>query len=241
MGQILSFDLDKQIQWFKVTFESESRDRNRILEVEFQGFKLDVPELRYTHPLLYSRIKDEMQREANEHWNKEEPIPTLAYQPGIKKLFDSMNKAFSSTNKLFFSILFIFFLSSVFAQDERFTTAGGQIVYSPVYNVGFGAFGGRHVENNYIGLNTQVYPIGSVRNVPVSVSLEYGYTIGSIQPFVSVGFYTTGGESVKMSEGSQGFEFGGGISYLPRTAPLKIQIGMNRRSAFVSIGEYIKF
>lgn len=105
-SQILSFELVDLLHFFTVEFETESRARNRILEIEFKGFKLDVPEIKNTHPLLYAKIKAEMQKVSNDHWNQEEEIPTLAYQPVAKKSLST----FDIIVKRSFSHLTIFFL-----------------------------------------------------------------------------------------------------------------------------------
>ncbi|HXS59012.1 MAG TPA: hypothetical protein VN726_22970 [Hanamia sp.] len=53
---------------YEISFESDSVERNRPIEVVFSGFKLDVPELRISHPLLYAEIKKEMTKHAAKYW-----------------------------------------------------------------------------------------------------------------------------------------------------------------------------
>lgn len=81
---LLTFEIVDLLHFFTVAFESESRARNRIQEVEFKGFKLDVAEIKNTHPLLYGKMNNEMQRVSNAYWNEEEEVPTLAYQSEAK-------------------------------------------------------------------------------------------------------------------------------------------------------------
>jgi hypothetical protein len=123
-------------------------------------------------------------------------------------------------------------------QSEDFGIFGAKIEYSPTFNKpGTGFFGGYKTGNNYIGADTHIY-FGHLRDVPVIVNIEYGYSIGEFQPFISVGYYTTGGEAIKENEGKQGFLYGGGISYLPVKIPIKIQVGLNSVNTFFSIGWY---
>lgn len=125
-----------------------------------------------------------------------------------------------------------------FEQPRDFGMFGTKLEYSPTfYKPGLGFFGGYKSGNNYIGADTHFY-FGHLRNVPVIVNLEYGYSIGQIQPFIVGGFYTCGGEAVKENEGKQGLLYGGGISYYPAYLPVKIQAEITTENSYLSIGFY---
>lgn len=111
---------------------------------------------------------------------------------------------------------------------------GVQAGYSK-YKTGAGFFTGTNLGNSYVGINTHVR-FTRTRNIPVGVNLEYGYSVGRLQPFIMAGYETTGGEAVKMREGKQGMIYGGGISYLINQ--FKIQAGILNNNEFISVGYF---
>lgn len=128
--------------------------------------------------------------------------------------------------------------SQSFDPPKNFGIFGAKMEYSNTFNqLGAGFFGGYKAGNNYIGADTHIF-FKRARNVPVIANLEYGYSIGQLQPFIIGGFYTCGGEAVKENEGKQGFLYGGGISYLPDYLPIKIQLGYINENSYLSIGYY---
>lgn len=141
-SQILSFELVDLLHFFNVDFETESRARNRILEIELKGFKLDVPELRNTHPLLYIKIKEEMQKVSNDHWNQEEDIPTLRAYQQVEIKSETVFDRIRMHSFPHLTIFFLFLLAPLFsiAQVNADLGAGydvksGQVISS--LSVGF--------------------------------------------------------------------------------------------------------
>jgi hypothetical protein len=113
---------------------------------------------------------------------------------------------------------------------------GVQTEYSK-YKLGAGFFGGVYSGNSYIGLNTHI-PFTSQRKAPVGASIEYGYLIEIVQPFVEVGYETSGNEAVSAKEGTKGVTYGGGINVIINH--FKIQGGVLNNNKFISIGFFGK-
>jgi hypothetical protein len=113
---------------------------------------------------------------------------------------------------------------------------GGQVEYSK-YKLGAGFFGGVYAGNSYVGLNTHI-PFTNQRKAPVGASLEYGYLIGIVQPFIEVGYETSGNEAVSMKEGTKGVVYGGGVSVIINH--FKIQGGILNNNKFISVGFFGK-
>jgi len=228
----LSFNYYNNLKFFRVEFESDSRQRNRIMTIEHEGFNLDIPDFIEMHHDLYIKIHAEMLQRSNAFWDEHEAIekeigeiPTLAYQ---KKVNDAFN-IFKPLGKILFALLIFIPLFSLaqFNEPTHFGIFGAQAEYNAKYQkAGAGFFGGYRFYNNYIGLNTHIL-FGNQRNVPQAVALEYGYNIGNFQPYISYQYFTCGNEAVNMKEGSKGFDWGGGISYMPRSVPLKFSLGVN--------------
>lgn len=128
----------------------------------------------------------------------------------------------------------LFFLILLFVSINSFgqCVIGVQTEYSK-YKLGAGFFGGTNIGNSYVGLNTHVR-FTNARNIPTGINAEYGYSIGKFQPFIMLGYETTGGEAVKENEGKQGAIYGGGISLLIKN--VKIQAGILNNNEFVSVG-----
>jgi len=126
------------------------------------------------------------------------------------------------------------------AQDEpqSFGIFGAHVEYSAIYNQpGVGFFGGKRFGRNYLGLNSHCY-LKSTVSIPIAVNAEYGFSFHAFQPYVLVGYHTTGGQAVKTNEGKQGVLYGGGISYYPVQTRLKIQVGITSINKFISVGYY---
>lgn len=231
----LSFDLYDNLKFFKVEFETDSRQRNRIMSIEYDGFSLDVIDIMRMHADLYFKIKAVMQERSKEFWDefdgKKIPvmeIPTLAYQP-----------------KSIFLLLFIFLLPlfspAQFNKPTHFGIFGAQAEYNAKYQKpGAGLFGGYKFNNNYLGLNTHIL-FGRQRDVPQAIALEYGYSIGNFQPYISYQYFTCGNEAVNVNEGARGFDWGGGISYYPRTVRFKFSLGVNGVKNFRQLKDFTSY
>lgn len=148
------------------------------------------------------------------------------------------------TASMFIALIIVILLmwtttgNAQYLQPESFGIFGVKAEYSPTFKTaGAGFFGGFKDGNSYFGGDTHIY-FGRIRNVPVMANIEYGYSIGQIQPFIIGGFYTCGGEAAKENEGKQGLLYGGGISYLLKSIPIKFQAGINNVNTFFSIGFY---
>lgn len=80
----LSFDFYDNLKFFQVEFDTESIQRNRIMNIEYDGFHLDIPDLITMHHALYNKIYRQMREESENYWasvNEEiTGIPTLDYQ-----------------------------------------------------------------------------------------------------------------------------------------------------------------
>ena len=132
--------------------------------------------------------------------------------------------------KLILSAIILLTLTTCKAQG----IIGAQIEYSATYKQpGAGIFGGYQFGNSYAGIDTHFY-MGRVRKIPSTINLEYGYTIGKFQPFISCGFYTCGGEAQREGEGVQGFEYGGGINY-NISNHLKIGAAITQTNSLITI------
>lgn len=113
---------------------------------------------------------------------------------------------------------------------------GAQIEYSK-YKLGAGFFGGVYSGNSYVGLNTHV-PFTNKRSATVGATIEYGYLIGVVQPYVEFGYESCGNEAVSMKEGTKGIVYGGGISVIINH--FKIQGGILNNNKFISVGFFGK-
>lgn len=202
---------------FEVRFESDGPARNRAMSVIYSGFVLDVAEIRMSHPNLYAEIKKKMDEESKKWW---------AVQPQ-ENITDSIKKS---------SLVVVFILFSLFSfaqKNEAIFSA--DLGYSFHYKkIGFGLNGGYHFDHNYLGVDTHLY-FSQSRNIPVEVDLHYGYNIGSLQPFVTAGFYTCGGEAVHNHEGVCGIAFGAGMSYFFPRLPLKLTTGITGNNIYSSL------
>lgn len=78
-SQSLEFQIEYADKYFQVSFESESPDRNMLMNVSHDGFSLDTVDIRPEHPELYRVIKNQMHKEAMEYWDKYySPVNNLA-------------------------------------------------------------------------------------------------------------------------------------------------------------------
>jgi hypothetical protein len=135
---------------------------------------------------------------------------------------------------LFF--LMILFISTVAAFSQPVISP--HLDYSLKYQSGGGFDAGVKIQRSYVGVNTLVF-FTTKRDVPAFINLQYGYSIGRFQPFISYGFYTTGTEAVKEHEGTRGFAPGGGLAYFFRYVPLKISSGITNNNFFFSISAIV--
>lgn len=55
---------------FCVQFESESRERNLLMDVIYDGLPLDTVQIKQYNALLYNDIKEQMQATAENYWSK---------------------------------------------------------------------------------------------------------------------------------------------------------------------------
>lgn len=72
----LNFELVYYNQKFEVTFESESKERNLLMEVKYHDFCLDCSELPKTQPQIYKAIKSAMKNNADSYWADIEELPS---------------------------------------------------------------------------------------------------------------------------------------------------------------------
>lgn len=134
--------------------------------------------------------------------------------------------------KLLIATSFLFAVSNLIGQG----VIGAQLEYSK-YKLGAGFFGGVYAGNSYVGVNTHI-PFTNKRSAPVGISLEYGYLIGIVQPFVTIGYETSGNEAVSVKEGTKGVIYGGGVSVILNH--FKIQGGILNNNKFISVGFFGK-
>lgn len=74
-----------QLEAFKVEFETESKERNRLISVTFQDYSLNIIHLIRDHYTLYAKIRVKMQSKSDAFWDdyagiEKDEIPTLSYQ-----------------------------------------------------------------------------------------------------------------------------------------------------------------
>lgn len=230
----LHFDFYDSLKFFKIEFETESRQRNRIMSIELEGFNLDVCDLVTMHYDLYRKISSQMQEESKKYWDGQPVndeitgIPTLDYQ----------------LKRLFMPVIFFLFSSCLFAQEAptSFVVFGAQAGYAAKYHSAVGGFfGGYRLNNNYIGLNANI-PFTNKRSVPTArAGIVYGYNIGQIQPYISGGYYSCGKEAISEGEGTAGFDFGAGISYYPESLPIKFSVGLNGLDKLSQVKDFTSY
>jgi hypothetical protein len=172
----LHFNFYDNLKFFKVEFETESRQRNRPMNIELDGFNLDICDLISMHYDLYVKIENEIRAESKKYWDglvndhalladrQIKDIPTLAYQnkaPLTTKAIDSVIKAFMP--------VIILFLIPVFSFAQGFM--GMEVI-----NHGFGVNGGYIVSNVQIkvGLNSG---FSHKAGVPNMVYASGGYQV----------------------------------------------------------------
>lgn len=135
-------------------------------------------------------------------------------------------------------------------QPSHLGLFGLQSGYEQSYQRPFiGFFGGYRANNNYFGAAANATLPASGRKTPITLSVEYGYTIGSFQPYVIFQHFSSGAESVAYKEGISGFACGGGLSFYTQSLPLKFSVGLSNlqdvpqiqilpNKIYVSIGWY---
>lgn len=233
-SQTLQTELYDNLKFFKIIFEAISPKRTLLKDVIIEGgFHLDTVDLQRTHPLLYNRINVAMRDVADRYWqiaaDKEiDEIPTLAYQDSKKKkILESIKKA---------SLVVLFICCSFFSFSQRNEAVfSAHAEYSFHYNLpGYGFDAGYHFDHNYVGFDSHLY-FTRRRNVPVEMDLKYGYRIGYLQPFITAGFYTCGGEAAHAHEGPQGIAVGAGLDYFFNKLPLRLTAGITGNNIYSSI------
>lgn len=238
----LTFDFYDNLKFFKVEFETESIQRNRIMSIQLDGFSLDIPDFIDMHHDLYIRIMYEVKSQSQTFWNTVNGeitgIPTLDYQPKPTMA----TKAIDAVIKYSMPVIFLLFSSYLFAQPSSFIVFGAQAGYAAKYHSAVGGFfGGYKFSNNYVGLNANI-PFTSERSVPTATAgIEYGYGIGSFVPYVSGQYYSCGKEAISEGEGTQGFEFGAGISYCPEWVPLKFSVGLKGLEKLSQVKDFTNY
>lgn len=118
---------------------------------------------------------------------------------------------------------------SCFAQEQptHFGILGIKLEYQSHYNSPGGLFfGGYRFNNHYLGLDWHL-PFKSGRSTPTAISLDYGYNIGVVQPYISGEYFSCGKEAISEKEGIKGFDMGLGVSYFPKEISFKFTLGIN--------------
>lgn len=158
-------------------------------------------------------------------------------------------------NKLFLIATMLFICTATQAQEQpsHFGLFGFQSGYEQSYQKPFiGFFGGYRANNNYFGAAANAILPASGRKTPIILSVEYGYTIGSFQPYIMFSHFSSGAESVAYKEGISGFAWGGGLSFYTKSLPLKFSVGLSNLQdvpqiktlpdkIYVSVGWYRNF
>lgn len=165
----LSFDILYQMKWFTVNFDSDSTERNRVIDIIYDGYKLDVVDLINSNPLLYADIKIKMAIVAKKHW-AETNIPTLAYQ--VKKYIRPI-------------FLYSLFMIPSFLFAQAHVDFGGGIVKSqdvfPVMKISVG-----YQFNNVVTEALMQPAVTRKVNAPRYFGLKAGYNFHNI--ITSVGY-----------------------------------------------------
>lgn len=223
-SQTLQFELYENMRFFKVIFEAVSPQRNLLKDVILDGFHLDVVDLQRTHPLLYGAIKNNMQLHSEVYWKAADKQTTDVPDSAKEKIL----------KKALLAICFLLFSLFSFSQKNE-VVFSAHAEYSFHYTKpGFGFDAGYHFGHHYAGADSHLY-FSRQRNIPVEVDLHYGYNIGSLQPFVTAGFYTCGGEAVHNKEGVSGIAFGAGMSYTFQRLPLRLTTGITGNNIYSSL------
>lgn len=89
----LNFILPFNHRMFEIEFESESRERNLLMEVKMEGYPLDTVEIRQTHPLLYADIKSAMANNADTYWSE---VEEGAIKHGLDEILSDANNILKS-------------------------------------------------------------------------------------------------------------------------------------------------
>ena len=80
---ILKFQLLHGLEWVEIEFETQSRQRNRLMEViVMDKFHVDTSTLTQYNPEFYIEIKAAMKNNADSYWEDQDAlalIPTLSY------------------------------------------------------------------------------------------------------------------------------------------------------------------
>ena len=78
-SHILKFQMLDSFKWLEVEFESESRERNLLMEVIYENYHLETSTLHQYNPELYKEIKAAMKNNADTFWEDQEIPATIAY------------------------------------------------------------------------------------------------------------------------------------------------------------------
>ena len=240
---ILNFEMLYCNKTFIVEYETESRVRNRMMDVRYEGFPLDIPLLRQSHPLLYGQLKAAMVNNSDTYWtDKQESLP-----PVVKAMNNILHAAFPTL----VSLLLIFASFSTKAQGsdldkQTFALAQFNAGYSiqakaPTFGVGFGVRTG----NVYLSFDDLI-AISRNALIPKIFKINAGYNIGSFQPFISCGYQTIGAEAEAYFKDTpdqflNGFRLGYGVSYYFKQFPLCITLQQQGKQTNLSTGFYKTF
>lgn len=114
--------------------------------------------------------------------------------------------------------------------------------YSLSNGVNAGLQFGYRADNLYLN-GDMIIPLTSSVFAPKIFTGSIGYNNGSFQGFISCGYHTIGGESEQYYKGTEnefinGFRFGGGIRYYPKTIPLSFTAQRQGKENILSVTLY---
>lgn len=140
-------------------------------------------------------------------------------------------------------IILLLLATSTFAQmteKQTYAVAGFNAGYSKYVTAGVEL--GLKTGNVYFSLN-QIISLTSNATVPKVFTANAGYNIGSLQPFISYGYQTIGGEREQLFKGTSdefknGFRLGGGMKYYFKNFPLSITAQRQGKQNNLSLGIY---
>lgn len=82
-SELITFNFYDSLKFFKVEFETDSIQRNRMMTIELEGFNLDITDFIDKHHDLYIKLKNQMQEKSKHYWQAVNigitGIPTLDY------------------------------------------------------------------------------------------------------------------------------------------------------------------
>lgn len=214
-SQTLTIEVLISLEWFTVQFETDSIERNRLMNVRYNSFLLDASELPLTHPTYYKEIKKEMNKAAENYWNnarnndtaKEQitGIPTLDYQnvlnPQLAMIKKSLGLAILILLTSFTTVFSQAHVDFGFGAANVIASEKNEAYLAPVMKIS----AGYQFENN-IDIEGMIQP-SLTRKVNTSnyLGLKAGYNFQGLLPSVGYLYNYRNADDVSMNRWEAAF------------------------------------